>query len=619
MRSVLIGADILKLENGYKLLEINTDADLFLPDVPYMDLDPLFTYLVDNEYTKFVMIYKKNHIAEGVVELIEARCNELSIEFSTIWIMNNSVTIPSIIDEPNTFYLRCAYDVTAIIDDTYCRDKSEVTNLLFESNNENILPKTYVKYTGDDSILDNLTDLVNNGLSPNIIAKKILPDFDKINYPAFYNVTSSIQLDNLKSQLPDDVMLQQFEMNGNLSVDGQIGDVIRLSVVLLSDVETIIPLAISITNNQLPLDTSIITYTDNKLDNKWKAMYFSNPNMLGYGVPGDYEVIKIVDGVEEIVSIESLIVGDTIKSVRFPSLSLTASVQETIDWYISSDGLADITYETSSVNFITKNVYQGWLVDIGYGNGTISGSTKLANSELLVISSSANNDIRFVPAHDVTLNDYVITTNEIALPVTSKENVWYSGSIVILDIEPSDVFVAGTMYNDITKNNVGNILLHNKCVWSGFCCVSEDTIISMENSNKEIKDVKVGDLVWSYNFLTNTKELKEVLEVVAPIHDNIVEIEFSNGVVNKNTFDHLYYNSFGEMISYKPEQSKKWFSGNVDINEIKIGDKCLGEDGNPLEVISINENINPIQTYTLFVKDNQNFYANGILVYDEQK
>ena len=149
--------------------------------------------------------------------------------------------------------------------------------------------------------------------------------------------------------------------------------------------------------------------------------------------------------------------------------------------------------------------------------------------------------------------------------------------------------------------------------------MSEDTIISMENSNKQIKDVKVGDLVWSYNFLTNTKELKEVLEVVAPMHDNIVQIGFSNGVVNKNTFDHLYYNSFGEMISYKPEESKKWFSGNVDINEIKIGDKCLGEDGNTLEVISINENINPIQTYTLFVKDNQNFYANGILVYDEQK
>jgi len=29
MKGVLIGADILKLENQYKLLEINTDADLF--------------------------------------------------------------------------------------------------------------------------------------------------------------------------------------------------------------------------------------------------------------------------------------------------------------------------------------------------------------------------------------------------------------------------------------------------------------------------------------------------------------------------------------------------------------------------------------------------------------
>lgn len=617
MRSVLIGADILKLENGYKLLEINTDADLFLPDVPYMDLDPLFTYLVDNEYTKFVMIYKKKHIADGIADLFEARCNELSIEFSTISIPANSVTIPSITDEPNTFYLRCAYDVSAIIDDTYCRDKSEVANLLFESNNEDVLPKTYVKYTGDDSILDNLSELVNNGISPNLIAKKILPDFDRINYPAFYNITSSVQLDTLKSELSDDVMLQEFEINTNLNPAGKISNVIRLNVVLLSDVETIIPIGISITNNQLPLDTSVVTYTNNRLDNKWRAMYFSNPNYLGFGVPGNYEVIKIVDGIEEVVSIETLSIGDTIKSVRFPNLSLSASVQETLDWYISSDSLDTITYETSSVNFITNKEYQGWLVDIAYGDGTISGSTILANSELLVISSSVNNDVRFVSAADVTLNDYIITTNEIALPITSKENVWYSGSIIILDIEPDDVFVAGTMYNDITKNNVGNILLHNKCHYYPYCCFSETTPISMDGIDKQIKDVVVGDLVWSFNFDTNQKELNKVSEIVSPIQDDIVEIKFKNGTSILNTFDHPYYNVDGKLISYSPEKTMEWYKG--EILKMDIGSVCIDINGNNVEIESITEIVSPIQTYNLFVENNHNFYANSILVYDEQK
>lgn len=617
MKSVLIGADILKLEDGYKLLEINTDADLFLPDIPYLDLDPLFTYLTDNSYTKFKIIYKKKHIAPPVLELLEAKCIENLIEFSSLLIMDNSVTIPAIIEEADTFYLRCAYDVTAIIDDTYCRDKSEVVKLLFDSNNHSLLPKTYVKYTGDNSVLDNLSDVVDNGISPNVIAKKILPDFDKTNYPAFYNISSSLELSTLKTSLPDDVMLQEFEINPNLSEDGQISDVIRMTVVLLSDVETIIPLGITITNNQLPLDTSIITYTDNKLDTMWKPMYFSNPTLLGYGVPGSYEVIKIVDGSEQIVTIESLNVGDTIKSIKLPNLSTSASMQDTIDWATTHNEFSSASYETASVHFITKTSYQGWMTNIEYSNGEVSGSSLLSNNEILLISSSITNNIKFETAYDVVINDLVITSDNLMLPITQKENVWYSGSIVILDIEPADVFVAGTDLNEISKNNVGNILLHNKCAWSGFCCVDENTIISMEHFNKPIKEVNVGDLVWSYNFESNTKELKEILQIVSPIHDSIVEIKFNNGSVVKSTFDHIYYNAEGKMVSYEPEKTKQWYNGEVE--KIKIGDKCLDEDGNEIEVVSINEHIHPIQTYTLFVKDNQNFYANGVLVYDEEK
>ena len=617
MKSVLIGADILKLEDGYKLLEINTDADLFLPDIPYLDLDPLFTYLTDNSYTKFKIIYKKKHIAPPVLELLEAKCIENLIEFSSLLIMDNSVTIPAIIEEADTFYLRCAYDVTAIIDDTYCRDKSEVVKLLFDSNNHSLLPKTYVKYTGDNSVLDNLSDVVDNGVSPNLIAKKILPDFDKTNYPAFYNISSSLELSTLKTSLPDDVMLQEFEINPNLSEDGQISDVIRMTVVLLSDVETIIPLGITITNNQLPLDTSIITYTDNKLDTMWKPMYFSNPTLLGYGVPGSYEVIKIVDGSEQIVTIESLNVGDTIKSIKLPNLSTSASMQDTIDWATTHNEFSSASYETASVHFITKTSYQGWMTNIEYSNGEVSGSSLLSNNEILLISSSITNNIKFETAYDVVVNDLVITSDNVMLPITQKENVWYSGSIVILDIEPADVFVAGTDLNEISKNNVGNILLHNKCAWSGFCCVDENTIISTNDINKPIKSISVGDLVWSYNFNTNTKELKEVIGIVSPIHDSIVDIQFSNGSVVKSTFDHIYYNADGNMISYEPDKTKQWYNGEVE--KIKIGDKCLDEDGNEIEVISIIEEFSTTQTYTLFIKDNQNFYANGVLVYDEEK
>ena len=44
---------------------------MFLPDIPYLDLNPLFTYLNDNGYTKLVIIYKKKHIAPPVLDLLQ--------------------------------------------------------------------------------------------------------------------------------------------------------------------------------------------------------------------------------------------------------------------------------------------------------------------------------------------------------------------------------------------------------------------------------------------------------------------------------------------------------------------------------------------------------------------
>jgi hypothetical protein len=616
MKSVLIGADILKLGDGYKLLEINTDADFNLPDLEYADFQPFFDYLTQNSFEKFVIIYKKKHIAKEVLNLFESKCVENSIEFDKILVLDNSVTIPSFIEEPNTFYLRCAYDVTALVDDTYCRDKSEVVKLLFDSNNESILPKTYVKYTGDDSILDNLTDLVDNGLSPNVIAKKILPDFDKIQYPAFYNIESANDLDTLKQSTADDVMLQEYEINTNLSEDGQITDIIRMTCVLLSDVETIIPLGISMTSNLLPLDTSLITYTDNKLDNKWKAMYFSNPNLVGYGVPNEYEVIKLVDGVEEIVPIDSIIVGDVIKAVNLPNLSTTASINESLDWSLDTSNFGSIEYTTASVLFTTSKTYEGWLTSVEFSNGIYSGSSILSNNEILLVSSSTTNDIRFKMAYDLNSNDSIITSTNKVLPVTNKENLWYSGSIVVLDIEPSDVFVAGTDMNEITKNSVGNVILHNKCIYSWWCCVAENTIIATEEGGKEIKDIKVGDLVWSYNFDTNESELKEVLQIQSPIHNDIVNVKLSNEQLLDATFDHPMYSENGELVSYNPSRTMEWYNG--EVKQLEVGTKLKTIDGTT-EVVEIVENIADIQTYTLFVKDNKNFYANGVLIYDEEK
>ena len=363
MKSVLIGSDFLKLEDEIKFLEINTDIDLFKTTSQFLELGNLMTYMKNNSYVKLVLIYKTKHISKYVVNLFESMCSNNDIVLEKMVIPGNAITIPSISEEPNTFYLRCAYDVTAIVDDTYCRDKSEMVKLLFESNNENILPKTYVINQNDDVVYDNFTELSSNGLSPNVIVKKILPDFTKSEFPSFYKINSTEELSNLKQSLPSDVLTQEFKFNNNNITNGRISDVIRTWTILLSDLETIIDLGGCVYQNVLPLNESEITYTNNKLDKKWRNMYFTNPSTF-QGVPSDYNVIKIENNEEIVVDVSDLSIGDVVKSVNIVGLNQDETSLAAVEWS-SSLPLTELM-QNSTANVLSKfnSVFEGWVSNI---------------------------------------------------------------------------------------------------------------------------------------------------------------------------------------------------------------------------------------------------------------
>jgi hypothetical protein len=471
MKGVLIGSDFLVTDGGVKLLEINTDTDLFSVDLPFLDLSNLMTYLTTNSYTKLVLIYKKIHISIDTLNKFQQECTTNGIILEEIVISNNSITIPSINKEPNTFYFRCAYDVTAIIDDTYCRDKTEIVKLLMGTENESILPKTYVKYTGDSSILDNLNSIELNEEHPNLIAKKILPDFNRGVYPEFYKVSTPTELQSIKTNLSDSLLLQEYNFSTSSIEDGRICNVIRTWNILLSDVETMIDLGGHYTRNQVPLDYDTITYTGNTLDNKWRYMYFSNPMTVATGVPGEYEVIKYVDGAETISTISELSVGDVIKSVRISGLSATATPYETFDWMASGSLDSVIEYTTASVqkiNGLDSSVisnpesYASWFNELSYTSGSITNTSLLAAGEQILVRDLFDGLIKFKYVRFVNPGDKIVTSLNTEVDLVSNDLVWYTGSLYTIDIEPDDVFVAGTNSNDINANTIGNILIHNK-------------------------------------------------------------------------------------------------------------------------------------------------------------
>lgn len=464
MKGVLIGSDFLRLADEIKFLEINTDTDLFSSDVSFLELTALFTYLIENNYSKLVLIYKKQHIMESVLSLFQTMADTNGVTLELVVVPNNSITVPSITSEANTFYLRCSYDVTAIIDDTYCRDKSEIIKLLFDSNNQSILPKTYVVNPNNGVTYDNFDAVSDNGIHPNTIVKKILPDFEKNIYPALYKVDTNAELETMKSELNVNTLMQEYDFNESELDSNRICDVMRTWTILLEDVETMIYIGGHLVTNPIPLDLGEIEYTDNMLNNKWRYMYFSNPNTLASGVPGYYEVIKMDNGNEVVTTMDSLEANDIIKSVKLNGLDTNETLTFKQTWSSSMDIADLVTYTTASIVRKNYQMYEGWLCNLNYELNSETGSSILTKTEILLVKDS-DDIVRFKSISEVVDTDSLVISNNTTASIVSIDEHWYSGSIVVLNTEPDDVFVAGTDLNEINLNSIGSLIVHNRKNW----------------------------------------------------------------------------------------------------------------------------------------------------------
>jgi intein/homing endonuclease len=192
----------------------------------------------------------------------------------------------------------------------------------------------------------------------------------------------------------------------------------------------------------------------------------------------------------------------------------------------------------------------------------------------------------------------------------------YNGDTKIIEIEliHEDVMV----YNlqDIENNHnffANNVLVHNRS-----CFVAGTEIELINDEIKSIEDVKMGDVVLSFNEKTNTKEYNKVIDIKNPIHNDLVTYHFSNETSLTCTYDHPIYVNGLDIASFKPELTNTRYQIGRDVTKIKIGDVVnLSTDTQSIiEKIEILELVDT-QTYIITVENNHNFYANKILVHNK--
>lgn len=151
-------------------------------------------------------------------------------------------------------------------------------------------------------------------------------------------------------------------------------------------------------------------------------------------------------------------------------------------------------------------------------------------------------------------------------------------------------------------------------------CFTEGTQITLNNGmSKPIEKIKITDTILSVDIKTMKPEKDIVQKIDVVTHDKIIEIQFSDGTLNTNTFDHPYFVNGKGWCSYKPSETIERYK--LESKQLQIGDKCykyVSDKLMPIQVTRITEKNGRVKTYNITrLQRNKNYFANEILVSNE--
>jgi hypothetical protein len=451
MNSVLIGVDFAVNGDDVSFLEMNTDINISKPVVNYFDFTALFNYISSNNFTKLHLIYKKDITAVEFINEMKLYCTNNSITYNETLTPTFALFIPDVESDDETLVIRLSFNSQAILDDLYCRDKSELIKLVFDNELTKYIPKTYSKYNDNVTISDNLNTLNDNGINPNLIVKNTLPSSQNT-FPKFHKLSTPEELANLKANLGESTILQEYIYNTENIIDSTIVNHVRSWFLVSNGLSDIVDCGSYVGANSVQIEENLVTYTNNELDNVARAMYFSNPKLSSGGIPSDY-IVKVLqnDNSFQNTIVGNIQIGDVIEVVNIATLDTNLPESETQNWSYTGSLNELITYTTASVVGVGSINVNNWFYRVNYTNG----SSLLSKDKKVLVESSGT--VSFKPTSYLEVGDTIFNSSTEFSVVSQISMEYYIGLMVDIDIEPSDVYIAGNETNEI----MNTILVHN--------------------------------------------------------------------------------------------------------------------------------------------------------------
>lgn len=626
MKGTFFSSDFIKdSEGNFKYLEVNTDTSTEYSGLQLFDWSGFKSVLIDNNITEIHLIYKP--FAKSIISHLEDYINQdsdlLNITLHRYEEDINSIYPVEIDDSETTFVLRFAYSESAILDSEYTKNNLNFFDLFHANNDDNVYPELFhssSEYTFDSLTTGSITQEKN---IPDFISKEILssPGDSGIR---FYNVgRSDLSLADRLTQFKENVvdtetMIQRFynTIDNNKVRSYRSFDIIygsNLDVVNVASFTAQSPYQIP-SEGEIDFDDSTIS---NILDKKYFLDYTTKTphRVRGYkhGLFEEETVIKS-DGTE--VLVKDLQVGDELKSYHIEGAPDTDDTSTLLNWSLSGSEFPSGSYETTTtvVSMQTSPLGNQFIINIELEDGN---SFRLAPSTLLLVYDSTNDKIIYKQATDIDTSTHkLMKQDDTLLSITDVKYEILDGeyNTIGLDVEDEDTYFLSL--GGETPVSL-KLVIHNSLTPS--CFITGTQIILGNGDVKNIEDIVEGDVVKTFNENTGEIENNKVYEVVSPIHDDLVKYVLSDGTELTSTFDHPFYVNGLSLASYYPEKTNRLYDMDTEVGRIKEGDVLISYN-NTHPII---ENIEVLpakdtQTYLLRVENNQNFYANNILVHNKK-
>ena len=403
MRTVLIGSDFMYDNNGnLKPIEINTAvgwdyASKVENDVDCLDLTSLYQFVTDNNFQNIHYIGDIQYFHKTLETHYSG--SSVTYEFHSVGPM--SITIPLISDNDETLIIRSAYDTTALVDDTYCRDKVEFMKLIQSQS----FGSQFAYIDENNTLVNTITTIQNNGVHPNFILKSRYPGYDKEVYPKFYKVTTQEELDVVLQNVTSEYFLMENYCNTTNSYEGHLKVIRSLNLLYPPTLQSIqIGQYTKLNENVFFYDVEYNSET-HMVNPEYRDSYTTSTNTRWLPKLLDTDMVEMADGTFK-TALE-LQVDDVIKTIDIPNPNGVDNASYTSNFGISYETLVSgTTYSTNKIIALKSVNKLSFFYELTFDDGSTWEDTGV--SSYLI---ERNNEVQFENLFDVVNGDVVLLLN----------------------------------------------------------------------------------------------------------------------------------------------------------------------------------------------------------------